>query len=139
MSITQFTGEYEFLSNFYNHPIKFNGLKFQNAEAAYEAQRTDDINVRKRFCRLSGNKAKALGRRVEEREMWNYEKEEVMRQIIREKFKAHTELAQKLIDTGDEELINVNTWRDSYWGISNGSGKNKLGRILMQIRSELSA
>lgn len=139
MSINQFTGDYEFLSNFYNAPIFFNGLSFQNAEAAFEAQRTDDINVRKRFCRLSGNKAKALGRRVEERDNWNYEKEDIMRKIVHEKFKTHKELAQKLIATGDEELINVNTWRDSYWGISNGSGKNKLGRILMEIRDELTA
>ena len=139
MSINQFTGDYEFLSNFYNAPIFFNGLSFQNAEAAFEAQRTDDINARKRFCRLSGNKAKALGRRVEERDNWNYEKEDIMRKIVHEKFKTHNELAQKLIATGDEELINVNTWRDSYWGISNGSGKNKLGRILMEIRDELTA
>ena len=139
MSINQFTGDYEFLSNFYNAPIFFNGLSFQNAEAAFEAQRTDDINARKRFCRLSGNKAKALGRRVEERDNWNYEKEDIMRKIVHEKFKTHKELAQKLIATGDEELINVNTWRDSYWGISNGSGKNKLGRILMEIRDELTA
>ena len=42
-----------------------------------------------------------------------------------------------LIQTGDSVLIEGNTWGDRVWGVCNGVGENRLGRILMKIRSEL--
>ena len=38
---------------------------------------------------------------------------------------------------GEEYLEEGNTWHDTYWGVCNGKGKNKLGKILMQVREEL--
>lgn len=43
---------------------------------------------------------------------------------------------KKLIKTGDAELIEGNWWGDKYWGMCNGEGMNKLGKILMQVRKE---
>jgi hypothetical protein len=42
-----------------------------------------------------------------------------------------------LLLTGDEELIEGNFWGDVFWGVCNGVGKNHLGKILMEVRSEL--
>jgi N-glycosidase YbiA len=42
-----------------------------------------------------------------------------------------------LLDTGDAELVEVNHWRDFWWGVCNGVGANHLGRLLMTIRNEL--
>ena len=39
--------------------------------------------------------------------------------------------------TGDAELVEGNTWNDTYWGVCNGVGHNHLGKILMQVRQEL--
>ncbi len=47
------------------------------------------------------------------------------------------ELAQKLINTGDAELIEKNYWHDYFWGECNGKGENWLGKILMQIRKNI--
>ena len=40
-------------------------------------------------------------------------------------------------DTNNEELIEGNTWNDTYWGVCNGRGQNHLGKILMKVRSLL--
>lgn len=60
-----------------------------------------------------------------------------MEEIVREKFTQNTELADKLLATGDAYLEEGNTWGDRIWGTVNGSGANRLGVILMQIRAEL--
>ena len=56
---------------------------------------------------------------------------------VREKFNNNDELKEMLISTGDEELIEGNHWHDVFWGICNGKGENNLGKILMQVRSEI--
>jgi len=46
-------------------------------------------------------------------------------------------LAQKLVDTGARDLIEGNTWGDTFWGISGGKGENNLGKLLINQREEL--
>ena len=48
-------------------------------------------------------------------------------------------LRQQLLDTGDAELVEGNSWNDTFWGVSarTGKGKNWLGRLLMQVRGEM--
>ena len=55
---------------------------------------------------------------------------------LRKKF-ADPELRNLLLATGDEELIEGNYWGDTYWGVCNGVGQNKLGKLLMQVREEI--
>jgi predicted NAD-dependent protein-ADP-ribosyltransferase YbiA (DUF1768 family) len=31
--------------------------------------------------------------------------------------------------------VEGNSWGDTYWGVCKGKGQNKLGHILMQVRS----
>ena len=38
-SISEFRGEYYFLSNFYSAPVTYNGMCFENNEAAFQARR----------------------------------------------------------------------------------------------------
>ena len=60
-----------------------------------------------------------------------------MAYVLHLKFRQHPELGNLLIATGDAELIEGNIWRDTYWGVCNGVGKNRLGELLMQLRNEL--
>jgi predicted NAD-dependent protein-ADP-ribosyltransferase YbiA (DUF1768 family) len=59
-----------------------------------------------------------------------------MEELVRRKF-ADPELAEKLLATGDEELVEGNTWNDRFWGVCRGEGRNELGKILMRVRAEL--
>ena len=44
-------------------------------------------------------------------------------------------LKELLLATGTAELIEGNTWNDTYWGVCNGKGKNMLGKTLMDCRA----
>lgn len=59
-----------------------------------------------------------------------------MRDLLIQKFEDE-QLKIDLLDTGDVELIEGNTWDDTFWGVCNGVGTNWLGRLLMEIRSNL--
>ena len=63
----------------------------------------------------------------------------IMEDIVKAKFSQNEELAEKLLATDDEYLIEGNTWGDRFWGAVNGEGRNQLGIILMQVRNELRA
>lgn len=137
MTIDKFRNEYFFLSNYYIAPITYNGLTFQSNEAAFQAQKTLNEGQRRKFTKLAPNNAKAKGRNVILREDWEEVKDQIMYEICLAKFSQNQDLKKKLIDTGDEELVEGNIWRDTYWGVYNRKGKNKLGKILMRIREEL--
>jgi ribA/ribD-fused uncharacterized protein len=72
-------------------------------------------------------------RQVPIRENWNEVKEEVMYQGLKLKFGQNADLKQKLLDTGNREIIE-HTDKDHYWGDGLGKGKNRLGILLMQLR-----
>ena len=84
-------------------------------------------------------KAKSMGRSREHpiRSDWQQVKDDVMRTAVRRKFETHARLREQLLATGDEELVE-NAPNDYYWGRGrSGTGKNMLGRILMEVRKEL--
>lgn len=68
VSISEFRGEYYFLSNFYSAPVTYNGMCFENNEAAFQAAKCPERMTE--FCRLNPSEAKRLGRRVKLRGDW---------------------------------------------------------------------
>jgi ribA/ribD-fused uncharacterized protein len=138
MKIDSFTGEHRFLSNFYiPAPVSLNGVIYPSVEHAYQASKSDNELVRFQFTYGTPGDAKRLGRIIKLRKNWELDKEAVMFGLLRKKFLIPN-LKQKLLDTGDAELIEGNTWGDTYWGVCNGIGQNRLGVLLMKVRSELS-
>ena len=141
--IGEFKGEFYFLSNFYECDVTYGGITYRNNEAAFQAQKTANKFIRMKFHQLNPSDAKKLGRRVQLREDWEDIKEQIMYQICRAKFEQNQELRDKLIATGDVHLEEGNTWHDNEWGVcrcvncQDVRGKNKLGKILMRVRSEL--
>ena len=72
-----------------------------------------------------------------QREDWQIVKDDIMRRAVRAKFAQNPELLAKLLATGDARLIE-HTSTDAYWGDGgDGTGLNRLGEILMDIRDEL--
>ena len=62
---------------------------------------------------------------------------DVMRRAVLAKFTQHQELRELLLETGDRKIIE-HTANDSYWGDGdNGTGRNMLGIILMEVRDQL--
>ena len=138
MAITKFRNEYFFLSNMYPEVLYINGEMYPSAEHAFQASKSLDKDVRlgMSVCR-SAKEAKQAGRLINLRCDWEDVKVDVMYNILKAKFE-DPELAQKLRDTGDEELIEENNWGDTFWGVCKGKGKNTLGQLLMKVRKEIS-
>jgi hypothetical protein len=134
--IDRFRGKYFFLSNMFNMNITMGGKEYTCTEAVFQSFKTKDMDERAKFAGLSGKEAKRLGRSVSLRPDWDKIKVEVMKWVIHQKFQ-NPELRQLLIDTGDEELVEGNTWGDTFWGVCNGYGKNMLGKILMEERESI--
>ena len=137
MTIDSFRDEHDYLSNFYSCPVEYDGLTYQNTEAAFQAAKCVDRNEREKFVSLSPGQAKKLGRKVDLREDWETVKIDVMRDVLKSKFSLNSELREKLIATGDVELIEGNHWNDRFWGVCRGKGQNHLGKLLMELREIL--
>ena len=135
--IDSFSEEYRWLSNFYHAPIVYNGVRYSSTEVAYQAAKAIDDDTRARFVGLNSSAAKRLGREIHLRSDWDIVKDKVMYDVCLLKFTTHDDLKQKLLATGERELIEGNWWGDTYWGVCNGIGKNMLGQTLMKIRSEI--
>ena len=138
-TIDSFRGKYYFLSNFFPAEVTYNGLTYQNNEAAFQAQKTYSKEERIEFTTLEPRDAKRRGRRVRLREDWEQVKDRIMEEIVRAKFSQNEELKEQLLATGDAQLVEGNRWNDRYWGVDirSGVGENHLGKILMKVRSEL--
>jgi N-glycosidase YbiA len=97
-----------------------------------------DMTERRRIAGLATpSEAKAAGRALEIRSDWETAKFEVMEVCVRAKFTRHKDLGVQLVATGDALLEEGNTWGDRIWGVFEGQGENRLGKILMKVRSEL--
>lgn len=134
--ITAFRGEYAWLSNFYESPVVVYGWKFRNAEAAFQAGKCRKVSDMLKFADLSGIEAKRIGKRIELIEDWNELRLHHMLAVLRAKFAQNPELNAKLVATGNEQIVEGNTWGDTFWGVCNGKGENHLGKLLMWIRDE---
>jgi len=133
--IDSFSGEYSFLSNFYPVEIELDGQVYPTLEHAFQAAKTSNKYERERIRLMATpGQAKNAGRHVQLEKGWDIAKKNVMYKLVLQKFERNPELRQKLIDTGDEELVEGNNWNDHYWGVCNGVGQNILGKILMNVR-----
>lgn len=135
--IREFIDAYAFLSNFYHSPVKYRNLIYLNAEAAFQAQKESCEKDKEQYTRMNPAQAKLVGRNCNLREDWEEIKEQTMYEIVSAKFTQNKNLAKLLLDTGDAYLEEGNWWHDTTWGVCNGVGENKLGKILMRVREEL--
>ncbi|MCA9178970.1 MAG: NADAR family protein [Planctomycetales bacterium] len=132
--------DYGEFSNFAAYPIKLKGKFWPTSEHYFQAQKFRDAahqaEIRKArtpmiAARLGRDRKKSL------RRDWESMKDNVMRDAVLAKFMQHPELRELLLGTGEAKLVE-HTSNDSYWGDGgDGSGKNRLGQILMEVRARL--
>lgn len=126
--------EYLWLSNFSPHPV----MDFPTAEHAYQAMKSTDESewAKMKQCKSPAQAKKYSYTLQHLRPNWDKVKVPIMRRVLTVKFR-DPELGQKLLDTGDEELVHLSPW-DTYWGVDkNHKGHNTQGILLMELREEL--
>ena len=134
-------GDYGAFSNFARTPITLGGKRWPTTEHYFQAKKFEgtrhEEEVRK--TKTPGQAAKlGRSRKLPLRKDWESVKERVMYEAIEAKFTQHEDLRELLMGTGDAPLVE-HTSRDSYWGDGgDGSGKNRLGHLLMELREQLS-
>jgi ribA/ribD-fused uncharacterized protein len=132
--------KYGEFSNFALYPIKLKGKTWKTTEHYFQAQKFDKKEYQEKIRKAATPmKAAQLGRSRKERILknWDNMKDNLMYDALKAKFSQHEELKKILIETGDKNLIE-HTENDSYWGDGgDGTGKNKLGKLLVKLRNEL--
>lgn len=135
--IEKFTGDHRWLSNFIG-----------GVEQKYQAAKTDDPDLKKAILESEPGTAKRAGRQIGIRGLlirdWHQRKFAIMEALVRDKF-SQSPFKEKLLATGDTELIEGNCWHDNVWGVcecpackrGGNVGRNQLGKIIMKIREEL--
>lgn len=133
--IDSFSGEHRWLSNFAPVPIRLDGRMYPTVENAYQAAKWPaHSEMRVRLMECSPGEAKKASRGMPS---WFAKlRVSVMYEMLQQKF-SQEPYRSKLVATQDAQLIEGNTWGDTFWGVWKGDGQNVLGRLLMEIRSDL--
>jgi ribA/ribD-fused uncharacterized protein len=156
--IEQFRGNNFYLSNMYfleNWVTTEQGFAVPTSEHAYQAAKFVDLDAHKQVALATaelldyrvyadGLAAREMAHSLIEqgaeiRSDWEVAQNGLMLAVNRQKFARNRPLVARLIDSGDEEIVEGNDWGDRKWGVDpvgSHNGENRLGKILMQIRSE---
>jgi N-glycosidase YbiA len=133
--------EWCWLSNFFLSPMIVQEKEYPTVEHWFQSQKFTNLELQEkiRTCPTASH-AKKLGRTrdVSFLTNWDSVKEQVLYEGLKAKFTQNILLHNLLLKTGSEELIEQSPW-DSYWGSGRtGKGQNRMGHLLMKLRSELS-
>lgn len=136
--ISEFSGEYRWLSNFAECRIILGNTTYSSVEHAYQSMKSDDPEWRK-FCADPSNSAGTIKRKSRDVTIiprWDDLKELVMYICLFQKYLQEPYLTA-LVETGDSLIIEGNTWGDTFWGVCDGKGQNRLGELIMKIRDKV--
>lgn len=132
---------YGFLSNFWRALQVVDGVAYDSNERFYQVQKAKDADLKASiydmkepyWCMVIGHNMRPKDVRAE----WTEEiRLATMLKGLRAKFSQNAELKQQLLATGDKALHEKNP-DDFFWGYGDGTGKDYLGKLLMQVRAEL--
>jgi ribA/ribD-fused uncharacterized protein len=129
-------------SNFAPFGIDLDGARWPTVEHYYQARKFTDPEILEAIGKAE---KPAIAKKLAERNKsairpdWAAVKDDVMYRAVRRKFELHPELRDLLLATGDEDIVE-SAPTDYYWGVGrDGTGQNKLGKIMKRIRAELRA
>lgn len=126
----------------FDQPLIEDGISYRTPEHYYQAHKLNDLTKRKEIAQMGPFEAKKALQDKETycwRPDWTYQlKLSVMETALRWKFGKGTSWYTKLMETGQEKIVEWNNWNDLWWGkdLETKKGRNELGKLLMKIRSE---
>jgi len=131
--------QYGEFSNFSPFPFQLNGRTWPTTEHYFQAQKFTGTEYEETIrqtkspmiaARLGRSRAHPL------RPDWENVKDDIMREALQAKFSQHSKLKLLLLSTGETELVE-HTKNDAYWADGgDGTGKNRLGQLLMELRTK---
>ncbi|MFB2920246.1 MULTISPECIES: NADAR family protein [Aerosakkonema] len=133
-----------------DNPIIVDGIQYPTVENFYAASKTLDVQQKRKIATLTPSVAKKYAHTIPLRSDWEEVKFAIMLIGLMQKFYPGTNWHKELMETRGEELLELNNWHDTIWGVPANiapggqgkaiptglHGKNWLGRLLMFIRDE---
>ncbi len=133
-------GEFGYLATYSNYGFYKDGVYYKTSEHYYQSKKMVDSKIQKQIIEAKTPKeASDIGRNRKNQKKGNWKniKKQVMFEAVLYKFEQNEELKEKLLSTGNEEIIEETT-KENYWGIGpNYDGQNNYGKILCQVRDYL--
>lgn len=132
-----------YLANFSDTPFFLRGRRWATVEHYYQSQKfRHDLELMQRIANAATPlAAKHLAKTFREKidPKWGQIREGVMYDAISAKFRQNHDLAEKLVSTGDEMIVEAAA-DDDYWGNGrDGLGLNRMGVLLMRLRQEMAS
>jgi len=135
-----YKGKPHVFSNFHPAEIELDGKVWPTSEHYFQAMKfrgIDENYVEEIRLVDSPSKCYALAWSKPARADWDSVRDGFMKRALLSKFSQHSEFEKELLKTGDKNIIQRCS-RDKYWGDGYpGKGENMLGKLLMEVRSEL--
>ena len=132
--------EFYMFSNFSAFAVKYDGDMWPTAEHAYQAKKFYDFDIRDKIkSARSAQEAKQIAKVFEHeiRDDWEEVKLRAMEEIIWAKLSQHPYIQEKLLQTGERDIIE-DSHKDAFWGWGpDRDGENHLGKIWMRVRDEM--
>ncbi|MGB0580464.1 MAG: NADAR family protein [Limisphaerales bacterium] len=129
-----------FFSNYASYPVNLEDKVWPTAEHYFQARQFKDQSLDSELVKYkSASIAVRISRENsgKKRSDWDKVQDKIMYEVVKAKFSQHEILREKLLATGDSPIVQHSPDND-YWGDGgDGTGKNKLGKILMKVRKEL--
>lgn len=127
-------------SNFALFPIKVDNKIWGTSEHYYQAHKYDQSKFQEYVRQATTPEEAAVrgrNKEIPKRNNWKQVKDQIMYKALVAKYTQHKPLKELLLSTGEAPIIE-HTKRDKYWGdAGNGTGQNKLGKMLVDIRSKI--
>lgn len=135
-----FREEYAWLSNYAECKIDIKGIIYDSVEHAYLSCKLPDDEWKILCTRNSPRVIKQELTKRLIRPDWDDIKIDAMRYCLNEKFRQEP-FRTKLIETGNQNIVEGNYWGDTFWGVDlkqdPNIGENNLGRLIMSIRDNI--
>ena len=135
---------YGAFSNLHRREVEFEGEVFPTSEHAYQAGKARKPEVRAWLMSAPSPALLAMAAHGlyywDIAPGWSKTKFARMREVLRAKFTQHADLRELLFSTGEARLVEsatVDNEVNRLWGEVNGSGRNMLGVMLMELRGDL--
>lgn len=133
-------GGFDCLSNFAAYNLEYQGENWMTSEHAYQAAKFTDKKIIEKIKNApSAMAAFTLGRKFisEYRQNWFQVRVSIMEEIARAKLNQYLDIKEKLLESGEREIIEASP-EDAFWGWGpNKGGENQMGKIWMKLRDEL--
>ena len=140
-TIDNFNGVFDFLNNEYPCEVYYEGRTYPSVFHASQAARSTKDHERAKIALAeSMQELYEIVTEIEDPDDWQSRRLTVMETCLRDKFRRHRDLRERLRKTGNRDLINTYADKSAsnlFWGIVDGKGQNHLGDLLQTVRLDI--